>query len=482
MMNLINQLFFAVLISSATSTLLFFVWWLLRGFFMIANAKLVYITLRFISLMYIFPVGYAAILLTYRTGYQGRAGVWKLVFARTGEMSENLWVYSLFWAITVTFLIAYQVNDRLQWRRKLADNLPEYDPVAVREYKMVCKKLKVKERKLPLNRNVDIDMPCVIGWIRPRLLLPERDYSKEELDLIFYHELSHRKHNDLGFKAISVFVMMIHCFNPASWILVRKINLWSECMADLEALETSGSLQNAKAYFDNIARLIPDDKKTQANSIFISALCLDKKMIDRRVDFVKKYKLMKSAGRLVTAALGLAFIFASGTTAYASGKTVADLHNAVYQDTENYASVVDESKVRTVIADDGMIEYHCRIEDLDTEGLQIITAPDEDIVSFAAGVHYNMDWYVDPNCRYVSGEYYVTTNQRLMASVTVTPGDKYFDLGIMDDHGNAYYVRSKGAASHVFSIPESCRYRAFVQNNNSSTTLHATGYFAYENK
>ena len=37
MMILINQLFFAVLISSVTSTLLFFVWWLLRGFFMIAN-------------------------------------------------------------------------------------------------------------------------------------------------------------------------------------------------------------------------------------------------------------------------------------------------------------------------------------------------------------------------------------------------------------------------------------------------------------
>lgn len=479
---MINQLFFAVLISSATSTLLFFVWWLLRGFFMIADAKLVYTTLRFICFLYLLPIGYVSILLTYRSGFQGRKGVWKLVFARTGELSEKLWLFAILWVIAVIFLIAYQINDRLQWRRKLADNLPEFDPVAVRTYSMVCEKLKVKKHKLPLNRNVDIEMPCVIGWIRPRLLLPERDYSKEELELIFFHELSHRKHKDLGMKAFSVFIMMLHCFNPATWILVRKINFWSECMADLEALEASGNLQNAKAYFDNIAKLIPDDKKKQVNSAFVSALCLDKKMIDRRVEFVKKYKLMKSAGRLVTAALGLAFIFASGTTAYASGKTVADLHNVVYQDTENYVNVREGASVRSVVAEDGMIEYHCRIEDLDTEGLQIVSAPDKDVVSFAAGIQYNIDWYINPNTRYVSGEYYVTTSQKLGASVTVTPMNKEFHLGIMDDHGNAYYVVGRnGTASHTFSIPESCRYRVFIQNNNS-VYLNAVGSFVYENK
>lgn len=480
-MILINQLFFAVLISSATSTLLFFVWWLLRGFFMIANAKLVYATLRSICVLYVLPIGYIAVLFTYRARFQGQKGVWGLVFTRTAELTDKLWVFAILWSVTVAFLIAFQALDRLQWRRRLADNLPEYDPVAVEVYDSVCRRLRVEKYKLPLNRNVDIDIPCVIGWIRPRLLLPERDYSREDLELIFLHEMSHRKHKDLGLKAFSVIVMMIHCFNPASWILVQKINFWSECMADLEALEITGSLQNARVYFDSIARLIPDDKKKQVNSAFVSALCISKKMIDRRVDFVKKYRLMKSAGKLVTAALGAAFIFASGTTAYASGKTVADLHNVVYQDTENYVNVGEESKVRTVVADDGMIEYHCRIEDLDIDGLQIVTEPDDEIAAITEGVHYDMDWYVDPYMRYVSGSYYVATNQRLCASVTVTPSGKLYDLGIMDDHGNAYYVRGNGALAHNFNIPESCRYRVFVQNPNS-VQLHATGYFAYEDK
>ena len=145
-------------------------------------------------------------------------------------------------------------------------------------------------------------------------------------------------------------------------------------------------------------------------------------------------------------------------------------------------NVEEGSTIRTVVADDGMIEYHCRIEDLDREGLKIVNMPDEEISAITAGINYAFDWYVEPGCRYVSGSYYVSTSQKLGASVTVMPMDKYFDLGIMDDHGNAYYVRSKGVASHMFNIPESSRYRVFIQNNNSSTTLHATGSYGYEDK
>ena len=107
--------------------------------------------------------------------------------------------------------------------------------------------------------------------------------------------------------------------------------------------------------------------------------------------------------------------------------------------------------------------------------------PDEEIVPITAGIQYNIDWYVEPKCRYVSGSYYVTTNQRMSAAVTVLPGDKYFDLGIMDDNGNAYYVRGRSAASHVFTIPKSSRYRVFIQNSNS-VYLNAAGSYVYEDK
>lgn len=483
-MNLINQLFFAVLISSATSTLMIFVWWLLRGFFMVTNAKLIYLTLRWTGIMYLLPIGYIAVLVTYRKWFQGQSRVWELVFIRAGELTDKLCIAAFIWFAAAVFLIASYMAERSYWNRKLADNILEDDPVITRVYRYVCTKLGIQPEKLVLYRNVEVNMPCIIGWIHPQVILPEQDYTEEELELIFFHELSHHKHKDLRYKSMVAVVVMVHCFNPFSYFLLRKVNFWSECMADVLALEASGNLHHAKRYFDKIVNLIPDSDKKQVDGTFVSTLCKSKKMIDRRVDFMIKYQKVKSAGKVVTAALAMIFVLASGTTAYASGKTVADLHNVIYQKTENFVNVKDEAAVgKMVVAEDGLIEYHCKIEDLDKDGLEIVYSPDEDIATIVAGVHYNFDWQVNPNTRHVSGPYTIDTNQKVAVSCTVTPMNKVYCLGIMDDHGNAYYVRGTGGLSHNFSIPERSRYRVFVQNDyTDGTILHATGYFAYEDK
>lgn len=483
-MNLINQLFFAVVISSVTSTLLIFAWWLLRSFFMIVNARLVYFTLRWVGIMFLMPIGYLAVLMNYHGWFRGQSQIWKLTFVRTTGLTLVMGILSFAWFTAALALTFYFVMSRLHWNRKLEDNIPEDDPLIVRTYQEVCKKLGIRPDSLALNRNVEVSTPCISGWIHPQIILPERDYTKEELEIIFFHELSHHKHNDLRYKALAALVVIIHCFNPAVYYLFRRVNLWSEYMADVTALKASGNFHHAKSYFDNIVNLIPDGRKRQVDNAFVSTLSKSKKMIDRRVDFLKKYQKMKSAGKVVTAALAAAFVLASGTTAYASGRTVADLHSVVYQKTENFTNVIDENAVgKAVVADDGMIEYHCRIEDLDWEGLDIVSAPDPEIVALAAGIHYNFDWRVESHTRYVSGPYRINTNQKIGVCATVTPMGKVYCLGIMDHQGNAYYVRGTGALSHNFNIPISTDYRVFVQNDyTDGTELHATGYFVYENK
>lgn len=108
--------------------------------------------------------------------------------------------------------------------------------------------------------------------------------------------------------------------------------------------------------------------------------------------------------------------------------------------------------------------------------------PDKDMVSFAAGVHYSIDWYVNPNTRYVSGEFRVNSGQKMLTSVSVTPSEKTYWLGIMDDDGNAWYIERRGASAYNFPVSTTNNYRVFVQNNYRDTTvLHATGSFVYEN-
>lgn len=199
---------------------------------------------------------------------------------------------------------------------------------------------------------------------------------------------------------------------------------------------------------------------------------------------MRSYHKVQAAGKIVTAVMTLAFMFTSSTTAYASAKMAADVHNVVYQRLEDRTDI-DTMGLQpgvSYVADDGTVLHYARIEDLDMEGMQVVSMPDKDMVSFAAGVHYNINWNVNPNTRYVSGEFRVSKGQTMRTSASVTPGDKSYWLGIMDNDGNAWYIERQGASSYNLPISTTNDYRVFVQNNYRDTTvLHATGYFVYEN-
>lgn len=483
-MNLINQLFFASFISSVTSSLLVLVWRMLRNFFVVVNAKIAYITLRWICLMFLFQFGYIAVLLTYRKWFQGQSEVWKLVFAYSSKLTAPLGIIAAAWFLASGGLLSYYAAECYLWHKKLADNIPEDDPQVNRVFRRVCEKMNIRAGRVELIRNVTLDMPLISGWLRPQVLLPENDYTEEELELIFFHELSHHKHGDVKYKTLGMIITLIHCFNPAAYYVFRRLNRWSEFMADVSALEKMGCLYHSKAYYDSIMRLIPDGKNSTSKCPFISALKKDDNMFSRRVDFMRSYHKVQAAGKIVTAVMTLAFMFTSSTTAYASAKMAADVHNVVYQTLEEQTDIdsIGLQPGVSYVTDDGIVLHYARIEDLNMEGMQEVSAPDQDMVSFAAGVYYNIDWYVNPNTRYVSGEFRVSKGQTMRTVASVTPGEKTYRLGIMDDDGNAWYIERNGASSYNFPVATTNNYRVFVQNNYRDTTvLHAKGNFIYEN-
>lgn len=480
-MNLINQLLFAVLISSITSTFLLLVWWMLRGFFMLVDPKMIYTSLRWICLLYMLPIGYVAVIFAYRVWFQGQDKVWMLVFSRTEDITSGLHVISVIWFIIALVLLIYRWIDNKVWCRKFRDNIEverKYDPDIVDTYEMVCDVLEIPKEKLSLQKNVLIDMPMIVGIRHPQVILPERDYTKEELEIIFFHELSHFKHKDLQCKILVVVVLMFHVFNPFCYVLLGIVNLWSEFMADASALEMSGQLHDAKLYFNKIVDLVPDHKKTIREKFLFSTLYKDDNTLSRRIDFMKKYQRARKAGKAVTAALTAAFVLMSTTTIFASGKTVADLHNFIYQSTEGQTQEVE----RMIVTEDGFVEHYCDVEDLNFDGLQEVSTLDQDIVTIDSGVHYNIDWIVNPNTRHVSGPYKVSKGENICAAVVVEPISKTYWLGIMDHEGHARYIETSGASSHHFLITETKSYRVFVQNNykDGKTTLNAKGYFLYE--
>ncbi|MCI9125406.1 MAG: hypothetical protein HFH35_15345 [Eubacterium sp.] len=192
---------------------------------------------------------------------------------------------------------------------------------------------------------------------------------------------------------------------------------------------------------------------------------------------MRKLTKVKTGKRVAASILAAAFVFMSATTAFASDLSVADLENKVYEMADQEMAMPYD---RAVVADDGMVEYYCSVDDLNVGDTKEVIGTDDVVVSRTAGVFYSFEWVVNPNTRHISGEHSINAGLSLSVGAVVSPGDKDYWLGIMTDDGIARYVRGQGAASHTFDIREKNRYRVFVQNNyKDSTKLNAYGDFIY---
>lgn len=192
---------------------------------------------------------------------------------------------------------------------------------------------------------------------------------------------------------------------------------------------------------------------------------------------MRKLTKVKTGKRVAASILAAAFVFMSATTAFASDRSVADLENKVYEMADQEMAMPYD---RAVVADDGMVEYYCSVDDLNVGDTKEVIGTDDVVMSRTAGVFYSFDWTVNPNTRHISGEYSINSGMSLSVGAIVKPIDKDYWLGIMTDDGVARYVRGRGAASHTFDITEKNMYRVFVQNNyKDSTKLNASGDFVY---
>ena len=211
--NLVTQLLFAVIISSVTSTLLLFVWWLLRCCFMAANPKLVNAALQIVCVTYLLPIGYITILLLERRWLQGHIHVWSLYFARTNLITRGLQIIALIWMVIVCLRFRKYFMQYGILRDKLKDNIPIKGELASEVFYRVCKELGIPEGKVSLQRNPLMETPLIVRVYKSQVLLPEWDYTEKELELIFYHELSHYKNHDLKWRMFILAITMLHGFN-----------------------------------------------------------------------------------------------------------------------------------------------------------------------------------------------------------------------------------------------------------------------------
>jgi beta-lactamase regulating signal transducer with metallopeptidase domain len=97
-----------------------------------------------------------------------------------------------------------------------------------------------------------VPAPALLGWLRPRILLPATlaaALPPERLRAIFLHELAHFRALDVPVNLLFTLVQAAHWFNPLAWLASRSWDRFREEAADAAALRR---MENDLAYGETL--------------------------------------------------------------------------------------------------------------------------------------------------------------------------------------------------------------------------------------
>lgn len=118
----------------------------------------------------------------------------------------------------------------------------------------LCAQEKV-ERLPRLFRVSGLKSPCLVGIVRPAILLP-RELPAEALSWALAHELTHLKHRDTWYMLLMTLARCVHWFNPLVWLMVRTARRDMELCCDYDLLNGQGEEARrayGRAILDQIA-------------------------------------------------------------------------------------------------------------------------------------------------------------------------------------------------------------------------------------
>lgn len=89
-----------------------------------------------------------------------------------------------------------------------------------------------RKTMMRLIKSRDVSSPMVVGVLRSTVIIPDKNYKNEELELILYHECTHLKNHDLWLKLLVHIYCCVYWFNPIVYLLKSDIDFLLEVKCD----------------------------------------------------------------------------------------------------------------------------------------------------------------------------------------------------------------------------------------------------------
>lgn len=146
----------------------------------------------------------------------------------------------LLWLSGFIGILGWKILAHLRFRRRiLKEAKPVTDPPAARLWEELKQWAGQPKKRWPLLVSPAVSTPLSIGLFSStiRVVLPERNYTQEELTLILRHELIHIGRGDSSAKFFLTFCVALCWFNPLMWAAMRQGAEDLELSCDQEVLD-----------------------------------------------------------------------------------------------------------------------------------------------------------------------------------------------------------------------------------------------------
>lgn len=156
--------------------------------------------------------------------------------------------FAYLWATVFVLFFGWQIFSNFLFRRKLMTDARPVEEAEILEIWDRERRRLHYGKPIQLLYSPNATTPLSMGTRNKNRVtfLPERDFTADELELIFRHELHHVQRRDVDTKVFLGFCKALFWFNPLTWIAVRKASDDLELACDEIALRKAGDSERRK--------------------------------------------------------------------------------------------------------------------------------------------------------------------------------------------------------------------------------------------
>lgn len=259
--------------------------------------------------------------------------------------SSLLQILTLIWlggiaVLTVYHIICYISFRRMvnRWQENIADKtfLAEFEE---------AKSFALIKRDISAKRCKAVSTPMIFGIMKPVLLMPDVEFTKEELSIILRHELIHLKRCDILYKLLLVIVRTVYWFNPMVYLMSKAADKDLELACDAEVVKR-GSAEYRYLYCEAIMRLVHTGRgvKTTLSTCFF----FSKKTVMERFKYILDERIRRN-GVIMFCAVAFSIAVSGGMVSFVTMHTAAEIEDKLHiseflAEQPKEASIPDETE------------------------------------------------------------------------------------------------------------------------------------------